>query len=372
MFNYIQNNNEFRCAEVGLLHIYFIGFLVIMSLILLIQFCIVIISTRGTITNAGPRRNMVKYLYVRCLLFLIEIVWSIIGIIWLTKIKWITCSKLVYFSVLANILLCGCVLFFLLIVLFIVFDPISHLPNEDVATKRNALFDYLKKVFCCCYCCLYTGNSRKTNYENSYKQISSILEMIFRDGDLTPSDIASGIILLSQKELDQFNRESQIRKRYEKNKIKKISKSEIELIPKWMNINEAAYYIRYALATYTWPYYLYMHNVRGFCDLCCSMNASSNFCCCCCCCCCNKQGCTKKEESDDMSTVHGVDATSNEYHHHLKAFKFLSKINEYDLIHASFKNELFFVPFFVLVDHFKKNIIITIRGTLSMRLYFIF
>ena len=164
-----------------------------------------------------------------------------------------------------------------------------------------------------------------------------------------------------------------MRKKYEKNKIKKISKSEIELIPKWMNINEAAYYIRYALATYTWPYYLYMHNVRGFCDLCCSMNANSNFCCCCCCCCCNKQGCTKKEESDDMSTVHGVDATSNEYHHHhLKAFKFLSKINEYDLIHASFKNELFFVPFFVLVDHFKKNIIITIRGTLSMRLYFIF
>lgn len=80
--------------------------------------------------------------------------------------------------------------------------------------------------------------------------------MIFRNGDLTPSDIAAGIILLSQKELDQFNRESAINKKYEKNRIKKLSKSEIEAIPKWMNVNEAAYYIKYALATYSWPYYL--------------------------------------------------------------------------------------------------------------------
>ena len=150
MFNYIQNNNEFRCAEVGLLHIYFIGFLVIMSLILLIQFCIVIISTRGTITNAGPRRNMVKYLYIRCLLFLIEIVWSVIGIIWLTKIKWITCSKLVYFSVLANILLCGCVLFFLLIVSKIFFD-LALVSNNRLSLSFTILSS---KSFCSLLTCL--------------------------------------------------------------------------------------------------------------------------------------------------------------------------------------------------------------------------
>lgn len=363
LFNYIQNNADFKCADVELLHVYYIGFLALMISILFVQFWIVVISTRGTITNTTPRRHMVKFLYVRSLLALIEVVWSIIGIIWLTKIKWVACTKIVYFSVLANILFCGCAMFFLLVVLFIVFDPISHLPDDDVDTKRNVLFDYLKKVFCCCYCCLYTGNSRRTNYENSYKQISSILELIFRNGDLTPSDIAAGIILLSTKELDQFNRESKISKKYEKNKIKRLTRTEIESIPKWMNINEAAYYIRYALATYTWPYYLYMHNVRGFCQLCCTFNEG----------CCCAQCCAVEEPSGSESNVVITEERAYiQYRHHLRAFKYLSKINEYDLIDANFQNELFLVPFCVLVDHFKKSIIITIRGTLSMRLASVF
>lgn len=331
-----------------------------MILILFAQFWIVIISTKGTITNTSPRRHMVKFLYLRSILAVIEVIWSIIGLIWLTKIKWITCSKTVSISVIANILFCGCAVFFLLIVLFIVFDPISHLPVDDVVSKRNVLFDYLKKICCCCYCCLYTGNSRSTNYENSYKQISSILEMIFRNGDLTPSDIAAGIILLSNKELDQFNRESKLTQKYAKNKIKKLSRTEIDSIPKWMNINEAAYYIRYALATYSWPYYLYMHNVRGFCDLCCSSSACAETCCCC---------LPSKIDPADKTVVITEERAYIHHRHHLKAFKILSKIDEYDLIHANFQNELFLVPFCVLVDHFKKNIVITIRGTLSMRYF---
>ena len=111
----------------------------------------------------------------------------------------------------------------------------------------------------------------------------------------------------------------------------------------------------------------YMHNVRGFCDLCCSLNASTHFCCCCCCCCAKK--CCVQTESDEM-TESVVIADQNAFinhHHHLKAFKYLSKTNDCDLLHANFHNDLFLVPYCVLVDHFKKNIIITIRGTLSMR-----
>ena len=362
MFNYIQNNENFKCADVELLHVYYIGFLALMISIIIVQLFIVVISTRGTITKTSPRRHMVKFLYIRSILSITEIIWSILGVIWLTKVKWVACTKLVYFSVLANILFCGCAVFFLLIILFIVFDPISHLPADDVDTKRSVLFGYLKKICCCCYCCLYTGNSRRTNYENSYKQISSILEMIFRNGDLTPSDIAAGIILLSSKELDQFNRESKINKKYEKNKIKKLSRAEIESIPKWMNINEAAYYIRYAVATYTWPYYLYMHNIKGFCQLCCACSDGA--------CCCSQCGQLMESESEstmDRNVVITEERAYIQHRHHLRAFKYLSKINEYDLIYANFHNELFLSPFCVLIDHFKKSIVVTIRGTLSMR-----
>jgi hypothetical protein len=34
--------------------------------------------------------------------------------------------------------------------------------------------------------------------------------MIFRGGDLTPSDVLAGIILLSNKEIDQYKREGLI------------------------------------------------------------------------------------------------------------------------------------------------------------------
>jgi len=37
------------------------------------------------------------------------------------------------------------------------------------------------------------------------------------------------------------------------------------------------------------------------------------------------------------------------------------------LIYANFQNELFLVPFCILIDHYKKTVVITIRGTLSMR-----
>jgi hypothetical protein len=155
-----------------MLQVYYIGFLCIMGFIILVQLIIVIISSRGTITNIEPRKHMTKFLYIRSFLILIEAIWSIIGIVWISRIEFNKCNHLVYFSVLANILFCGLAVFFLLFVLFIVFDPISHLDEKDVVKKQNVLNYYINKLCCCFYCCLYTGNSRRTNYENSYKQIS--------------------------------------------------------------------------------------------------------------------------------------------------------------------------------------------------------
>jgi hypothetical protein len=45
----------------------------------------------------------------------------------------------------------------------------------------------------------------------------------------------------------------------------------------------------------------------------------------------------------------------------------LAQCEECDIIYANFTNEAFLSPFCVVVDHFKKTVIITIRGTLSMR-----
>lgn len=182
-----------------LLHIYYIGFLCMMFGIHVVVLGIMVISSRGTITNTRPRRHMYIFIYLRIILILFEFSWSILGAIWLSKHTWGSCSYLIYLSVLFNIIFCLLAVVVLIVTFFILVDPISHLPEEDVAKKRHVLSDHLKRIFCCCYFCLHfgdegnKGNSRKPHYENSYKQISSLLEVLFRNGDLTPSDIGAGI-----------------------------------------------------------------------------------------------------------------------------------------------------------------------------------
>lgn len=149
-------------------------------------------------------------------------------------------------------------------------------------------------------------------------------------------------------------------------------------------MNEAAYYVRYAVACYSWPYYLYMNSLKGFNDLYCTSSLLA-----CCCSCCvprgDNNGVVERAEqmvadmrgpteetrnvaeaevqaAEVMAVIHG-DPRGN----HMKAFKILARVNECDVVYANFNNDLFFVPFTILIDHFKKTVVVAIRGTLSMR-----
>ena len=203
------------------------------------------------------------------------------------------------------------------------------------------------------------------------------------------------------KEVDQYKRESELYRRRSARKRRAIEeKLRDDKIPANQNINEAAYYIRYAVACYSWPYYVYMHNVRGcrelFCNTkpSCACCQSSSTCCRCCSFCCPKKttatsvssnsssSSSSSREADEANresieagqfmngqipvsklTVHG-DTRSMRY---FRAFKFLAKINEADLVYANFQNELFLVPFCIVVDHTKRTVVVCIRGSLSLQ-----
>lgn len=396
---YLANKSAFDCgakSDQRLLHIYFISFLIITFLILTSQLIISIISTRGTITYERPRLKIKPFVYIRIMLFVFELASSIVGIVWLAQINWSQCSPFIFTGVLLNVVLSWLAIIILVIACVVLLDPISHLPEHNTELKRDILYQRVKNVFFCFYCCLYTGNSRSLNYENSYKQISSLLEMIFRGGNLTPSDVLAGIILLSNKEIDQYNREFLIHRRKKAKKLGQTDDADEgddvhddeEAKPSWMNVNEASHYFKYAAATYSWPYYLYMNNIRGFNELYCSGGALG--CCCSMCfcfpCCCQPESTSGQEifirpssaayQDELVQTQEPIkvnvpkplpstpDFNSNL---NLRAFKILSKIDECDLVYANFENDLFFVPFCVLVDHFKKSVVISIRGTLSLR-----
>lgn len=155
--------------------------------------------------------------------------------------------------------------------------------------------------------------------------------------------------------------------------------SEDETPPDWMNVNEASHYVRYAVACYSWPYYLYMNSIKGVNDLHCSASMLA-----CCCCCCKQEESEATEETRNVAEaeveaavataatiVHGL-VHGDPSRNHMRAFKILASIDECDVVYANFNNDLFFVPFCILVDHTKKTVVIAIRGTLSMRYYIIF
>ncbi len=104
--------------------------------------------------------------------------------------------------------------------------------------------------------------------------------------------------------------------------------------------------------------------MRGCCDLCCSIN---NICFCCCTNIKSKSTLSISSNQSDISSKKFTVLGDTKGRRHLKAFKFLSKIEECDLVYANFQNELFLVPFCILIDHLKKTVVITIRGTLSIR-----
>ena len=338
---FAKNGSIFTCKNVSLLNVYFIGFVVLMSTIIVTELMIVIVSTRGTISNSIPRKRINIFLYMRILLIIFELIWNCVGIVWWVNAKtdFSNCPKSVYFTVLANIIFCFTAVLAINLILIFVYDPISHLPQHDVTSKRAKLLDYI--TFLCCFCCMLKGNSRETSYENSYDQIGAILEFIFRGGDLTPSDITAGVLLLSNKENNQFNRENI-----------QISRNRMPINnqqPAWMTINEASYYIKYATACYSWPYYVYINPCTGPCKFFCSKGKKSCFCCC----------CLRK-------TKYANALNDNICSCYYDAFKELSKTNDCDILHANFRNELFHAPFFVIHDHLKKSVVIAVRGTLSI------
>jgi sn1-specific diacylglycerol lipase len=361
-FYYFQSGDIYKCADAQILHIYYIGFLCTMAAIIPIQLLIVIISAQGTITNTKPRRHMNKFLFIRMLLILFEISWSIVGTVWIASIKMGSCSPIIYWTVVLNLVFCGIAVFFLIIVVLFVFDPLSHLDQNDVTQKRNVIEYYLNKLCCCFACCLDSGPKSRESYANSYKQISRLLEMLFSKADLTPSDIAAGVMLINNKTLPQLPREF--------HRHTTCRKTNISQIPAWMNINAASHFIRYALATYSWPYYLYLHNMGGFCDVCCfggdlRDNESGR----CCFCCCDGRKTNVIEDQPEIGFPAGnfILVGDTKSRRNLRAFKYLAQCEECDIIYANFTNEAFLSPFCVVVDHFKKTVIITIRGTLSMR-----
>lgn len=108
------------------------------------------------------------------------------------------------------------------------------------------------------------------------------------------------------------------------------------------------HFMHYALSAYGWPMFLMTHSKTGMCQLCTKVR-------CCCFSCCR----SNKETTDIID--------DNCCYCNYAAMKRMLKVTEAEVIYTTFHVDVGETPFFVAVDYTKEKIVVSIRGTLSMK-----
>ncbi|XP_017777073.1 PREDICTED: sn1-specific diacylglycerol lipase beta-like [Nicrophorus vespilloides] len=111
-----------------------------------------------------------------------------------------------------------------------------------------------------------------------------------------------------------------------------------------MNLEHARHFLRLSMAAYGWPFVMYRYCATGFFRLMTKVT---------CCSCFRAKTTMVIEDNCCLCNLAGV--------------KYMSKMRGEDILFASFRNHVFELPFCVIADHKTSNIVVAIRGSISLR-----
>lgn len=212
-------------------------------------------------------------------------------------------------------------------------------PTETTLHKKVSKM-WIKR-FRWVFCCLRSDEYGK----EAFMQVASLLSALFRSTDLVPSDIIAGAILMRVRQKRETREMRRIRMlnpddgpRYMTDTSRLFATS-----PPWMTIPNARHMLRFALASYGWPMVCYLKCCSG------CFKLLKNVKCCGCC-------SSRSDVVDDNCCLC-----------HFGGVMEVSRLRSEDVVHASFKNHIFELPYCILLDHKKKQIVISVRGSLSFR-----
>jgi len=198
------------------------------------------------------------------------------------------------------------------------------------------------------FCCMGTDQ-----YQDSFSEIARLLTDFFRDLDLVPTDIMAGLVLLRR---DQKSRQETLVRQNETDIYEFLSGVGVTSKTRFLCLNEAeqleafqltAHYMKFALAAYGWPMYLLGHSSNGLCLLC----TDVRWC------------CSGNSEPDSIPVVIGDTCSGC----HMAALKQSCGDGDYQVIYATFHVDVSETPFFIAVDYDHRSVVVSIRGTISMK-----
>ncbi|XP_076442835.1 diacylglycerol lipase-beta-like isoform X2 [Babylonia areolata] len=421
------HRGSFGCPNGYLLQDYYIGAIVLLSIGIVHTGIIMGFSMRGTIRDDHPRRHVNVLLYLKAVILLPEIVWIVIATYWAFGYSY-SCDWTVYWAARGAVICAWIVGFWMIVGILLVFDPLGSAEHRvnlgDVMSRSGSDFHIessksknvrVWETRCRCLCCCIAFSH---DNDEAFSDVSKLVADYFKDIDLVPTDIAAGLMLVEEEQKGIEGNLSAI-------VIDSVPSSQAgpatlaaddisgswnggegpsslmtgSQTPKaWMTIPMMEHYMKFALGSYGWPFYMYSNFFTGLCRLCaaCSHSARKlaprllkpyfqrltkhlayagggravlkpstfppdflgpkdrefrrHFPLCC--------GC--------MREVNQV-FSDNNCQCNTAAIRQLTDIRSEDLIHVSFHNRYREIPFYVAVDRKYNNVVVSIRGTLSLQ-----
>nr|XP_015836274.1 PREDICTED: sn1-specific diacylglycerol lipase alpha [Tribolium castaneum] len=199
-------------------------------------------------------------------------------------------------------------------------------------------------LFCC--------SSASDRNRNSFADIARLLSDFFRDLDVVPSDVIAGLVLL--RKFQKIERKAIVEQR--KNDTYEFL-SGVAVTPRtqFLSLQEGAdlelfqtviHFAHFAVRAYGWPIYV-MTSSMGLCRLCTDLRC---FCCFPC-------------QKPDAAEIVKDNCCKCNY----AALQKLTSLGDIEIIYATYHVDVGQTPFFVALDYDRKKVVISIRGTLSMK-----
>ncbi|XP_017573640.1 diacylglycerol lipase-alpha isoform X1 [Pygocentrus nattereri] len=365
------------------------GYLGILVSCLICESAIMWLSMRGSILYTQPREAVQYVLYIRLAILLVELVYAVVGIAWLVQ-YYQPCSDDTAKNLALGIVVCNwLVIFSVCFTMMCTFDPTGRTFVKLKATRRrqrNLTTYTLREIPNLCWtlalqdrsytpltlslrhrleegqasswsrrlrffmCCTRAQDSQS----DAYSEVASLFAEFFRDLDIVPSDIIAGLVLLRQR---QRAKRSAVLEQPNNDILAFLSGMPVTRSTRYLDLKnstemamykEVCYYMLFAMAAYGWPMYLLRKPACGVCRLLssctCTSGSGSRL----------SQSVTVEEDNCCGCNVLAIRR------------QFLDRdLKQVQIVYTSCHDAVYETPFFVAVDHGKKKVVISIRGTLS-------
>ncbi|XP_053278654.1 diacylglycerol lipase-alpha isoform X1 [Pleuronectes platessa] len=349
------------------------GYLGILVSCLICESAIMWLSMRGSILYTQPREAVQYVIYIRLAILLVELVYAVVGIAWLVQ-YYQPCSDVTAKNLALGIVACNwLVILSVCITLMCTFDPTGRTFVKLKATRRRqrnlttytlrhrleegqaSSWSRRLKFFMCC-------TRAQDTQSDAYSEVASLFAEFFRDLDIVPSDIIAGLVLLRQTQrskrssiLDQVS--LSVTQMANNDILAFLSGMPVTRNTRYLDLKnstemnmykDVCYYMLFALAAYGWPMYLMRKPACGLCRL-----ASS--------CPCTSVSGSRLSQSVTVEEDNCCGCNVLAIRRH-----FLDRdLKQVHIVYTSCHDAVYETPFFVAVDHAKKKVVISIRGTLS-------